>query len=102
MGDAATREERAKLLGLCPKCEHGHEGVECGLCPCPAPARLPADTSNRHTVARTQRGIFVFRPPHAGELLTDDDALLLAAWLVAMVENGPERLGPVLRAVMGT
>lgn len=67
-----------------------------------APATSTIDTANHFIVSRSSKGIAVLKPPLAGWLISDAEALNLAAWLVAMVERGPDRLAPVMRAVLRT
>ena len=63
------------------------------------PAAGDVDTSNRATVARTRDGIAIMQPPAPGATLSEDAAINLAAWLVAMVRGGDKRLEAVLRAI---
>lgn len=65
-------------------------------------ASVAVDTSNAAIVARDRRGICVLLPPAPSETITDERALNLAAWLVAMAADGPERFADVLRAVLRT
>jgi hypothetical protein len=62
----------------------------------------PIDTSNRYMVARGHDRLFIMRTPPPA--LSDDDALNLAAWLVAMVlePDVDERFAAVLRAIRNT
>lgn len=62
----------------------------------------PIDTANHALVSRSAHGIMLLRPPLAGQVLSDDLALSIAAWLVAMVDEGPSRLPDVLRAICNT
>lgn len=58
------------------------------------------ETFNKFFVGATSNGIRLMRPP-TGEL-SHDDALNLAAWLVAVADPGGERFAEVLAAVEST
>jgi hypothetical protein len=110
----AERMKRAASLGLCPVCEHGHDGVPCGLCPCEltspgtptgahssSPTTARPDTSNRHTVrpAVGLDGWIAFGTAFDAVVVTEDSAVNLAAWLVAMVPGGRRRFDAMLAEI---
>lgn len=62
---------------------------------------MSIDTTNKFIVAWTEHGIALLNPPRSP--ISADDALLLAAWLVAIAEGvGPHRFDEVLKAVQNT
>lgn len=63
-------------------------------------AESEIDTSNRFMVARDAKRLFIMQKlPIA---LTDDDAINLAAWLVAMVADGDTKFAATIQAVRNT
>jgi len=60
--------------------------------------RPPIDTENRWFIGRQAGDLVILRPPHR---LTKDEALVLAAHLVAMVHDD-ERWQEILAAVQST
>jgi hypothetical protein len=70
-------------------------------CKAPRPA---INTMNTHMVARSGQGVIVMMPPRRP--LEDDEVLMFAAWLVAMVDpvdgDVDARFAEVLRAVRNT
>lgn len=58
------------------------------------------ETINRFLVAGQGQQVLVMRPPLGP--ITKDDALILAAWLVAIAEDGEHKFQPVLDAVLDT
>lgn len=61
------------------------------------------DTLNKFAVAASGRGIIMLLPPSRGASITPDDALLLAAWLVAIAEHeASNTFEDVLKAVQST
>lgn len=62
------------------------------------------DTSNKFLVSSNARGQVVIGHLPPGRPLERDDALLLAAWLVAIADRAPGRsdsdFGDVLRAIL--
>lgn len=67
----------------------------------PAPA---IDTSNKYMVARQGDKILILRSGPLGSPMTEEQAITLAAWLVAMaLEPGTDaRFAAVLRAIRNT
>lgn len=73
--------------------------------PLPGETRPAAtiDTSNKFLVARNGRGILVMAFPVLAMPINDEHAINLAAWLVAMTEDGGgPRFAAVLRAIKNT
>lgn len=62
---------------------------------------MEIDTTNKFIVAAQGDAIRVMRP-HMATAMSKDDALNLAAWLVALADPGGERFAQVLVAVCGT
>jgi hypothetical protein len=58
------------------------------------------DTTNKFAVALNSRGICILNQPIMP--MTGDDAILLAAWLVAMTDFGREKFDEVFNAVVST
>lgn len=58
------------------------------------------DPFNRYMVGGTLTTVSILNPPHGR--MTTDEALNLAAWLVAVADPAQERFPAVLDAVMGT
>lgn len=62
------------------------------------------DSSNKFLVSTNARGQVVIGHLPPGRPLDRDDALLLAAWLVAIADRRPGRpdsdFGPVLKAIL--
>lgn len=58
------------------------------------------DTMNRHMVSVCAGKIALLNPPAAP--ITNDEALVLAAWLVALADPLGERFGDALEAVQST
>lgn len=66
---------------------------------------MQIDTSNFALVSKPAKaaGVAILNPSAVlGKLLTDDEALVLAAWLVAMTDPGGERFTQVLHQVLNT
>ena len=59
--------------------------------------RVPLDTSNKQTVRPIVDGFIGYRP--ISTLLSEDDAINLAAWIVAMVPGGRRRLEAMLHEI---
>lgn len=77
---------------------HAHGGPVRALGVSPAAAAPPTakrDTSNKYSVARNRERIFVMCPPRPGAPLTPDEALALAAWLIAMATDTRELQRPL-------
>lgn len=62
------------------------------------------DTFNEFMVSGTPNfsGVGMLRPPRVGESLTKDQALTLAAWIVAIADPTEKRFQEIKRAVMNT
>jgi hypothetical protein len=61
------------------------------------------DTFNKFAVASSGTRIRILRPPWEGSDLSPDDALLLAAYLVALAEHdATHKFAEVLKAVEST
>ncbi len=59
------------------------------------------ETMNKYLVASVKGGVIIGNPSRA--VLTPDDALLLAAWLVAIADGeGTHKFEDVLNAVQST
>jgi hypothetical protein len=56
------------------------------------------ETFNKFLVGASGRGLTIMNPPRGP--MTTDDALLLAAYLVAMADPGGDQFKPVLDAVL--
>jgi hypothetical protein len=70
-----------------------------------APEELPmpeVNTFNRWMVGAIGDRLSMLRPPLAGELMEKDDALVLAAWLVALADPDGRKFREVLEAVQNT
>ena len=65
------------------------------------PDATKIDTINRFLVARQGDRTVIMLPAHA-RLLTDDEALSLAAWLVALTPDGADRFEAVYVAITNT
>ncbi len=63
--------------------------------------KMEIETLNKYGVASSCSWIVLLLPPKRGEPLTEDDALLLAAWLVA-VTGKKEKFDKVFAAVCST
>lgn len=61
------------------------------------PQRTASDTSNRFEVKRLTPERLAYMP--ISSILTEEDAINLAAWLVALTRNGRDRLADVLRQI---
>jgi hypothetical protein len=61
----------------------------------------PIDTRNDFAVSAQGSGILLLRPPAPGQAITREQALRLAAWIVALC-GGWEAFEPVLAAVEST
>lgn len=66
-----------------------------------APKAKPISVTNDFFVSAQGSGILLLRPPAPGQAMTREQALLLAAWIVAL-SGGLEALRPVLEAVEST
>lgn len=62
--------------------------------------RVPTDTSNKQTVRPIVDGFIAYRP--TSSLLSEDDAVNLAAWLIVMVPGGRRRVEAMLRELENT
>ena len=61
------------------------------------------DTSNNYLVAVTGGGICLLAPPRPMAILSGDEALRLAAWLVCLAETQTEtKFADVLEAIQST
>lgn len=62
------------------------------------------DTANTFVVSVGvgRADVVLFAPPRPGERLTTDQALVLAAWIVAMADPGGERFPRLLEEVRGS
>lgn len=60
------------------------------------------DTANHFLASGHGDRVTLLRPPRPGQQLTRDEALALAAWLVAMADPGRQRFEQVYRAVLNT
>lgn len=65
---------------------------------------MPLDTANRFLVCSPtgNDNVAILRPPLAAQILTPDEAINLAAWLIALVPQGEKLLERTLRAVKNT
>ena len=58
------------------------------------------ETFNAHMVAVNGQGIVILNPPRYP--MSQDDALLLAAWLVSLADPGDDKFHAILEAVQGS
>lgn len=58
------------------------------------------DTTNKFMVGMNGGGLAILIPPH--RTISNADAILLAAWLVALADPGGERFSVVLEAIQST
>jgi hypothetical protein len=66
----------------------------------PATAAAAAgDTANVCIVARCHDGIVLLHPPAPGQVISDELAINVAAWLVAMIDDGAAKLAATLSAI---
>ena len=61
---------------------------------------VDVDTSNKFMVARNRDRLFIMRTPPPA--ISDDDAINLAAWLVAMVDDGDDKFAATINAIKNT
>lgn len=64
--------------------------------PYEAPSIRKIDTANHFMVARRKEFVMLLRPPLAAQSITRDEALALAAWLVAMATEPDEGDRPIV------
>jgi hypothetical protein len=57
---------------------------------------------NRHLVSMANTSLVMWNPPRPGEPLTVDEAVALAAWLVALADPAGEKFADALQAVQGS
>jgi hypothetical protein len=67
-----------------------------------ADAAQPVDTLNKYAVGVRGDVLVLLNPPGRGEWIPKDDALVLAAYLVAMADPGVDRFLEVYAAVLQT
>ena len=58
------------------------------------------DTANKFLVGGSTSGVTIMMPPRG--IISNEDALLLAAWLVAIAEDKDGRFQEILGAVQNT
>jgi hypothetical protein len=60
----------------------------------------PINTLNKYVVGRSGDALVMLNPPGRGEWIQNDDALVLAAYLVALADPEVERFLEVYAAVL--
>lgn len=60
------------------------------------------ETGNKYLIALKGDDLIFINPPMRGQVISKQDALLLAAWLVAMAEGEEGEFQRVLEAVQNT
>jgi hypothetical protein len=60
------------------------------------------DPANRYRVGRAGDLVALMRPPYAGDVMSREEALLLAAWLIVMVDPAEGDFEAALDTVLAT
>ena len=82
--------------------EHPGGGLQQDPAPAPADRARKMDTANHFEVVETQTGVAMISPPMARQVLSRQQALNLAAWLLVMARCNENELVKVLREIART